>query len=91
VSVLAARCSAARGEILVPRTHLATVQQRAFSVVGPSARNDLPVELDFLLDGPPFKILHLPFKSPSSLAVTGLGVPLSNSVLKRRYISLRNE
>ena len=28
--------SAARGELLVPRTHLATVQQRAFSVVGPS-------------------------------------------------------
>src|SRR6218665_822213 len=29
--------------------------------------------------------------SPSSLAVTGLGAPLSRSVLKRRYISLQNE
>src|SRR6218665_1111885 len=41
VSVLAARGvlrSAAKGELLVPRTHLATVQRRAFSV-------DLPVEL----------------------------------------------
>jgi len=28
---------------------------------------------------------------PSSLAATGLGAPLSNSVLKRRYISLQNE
>ena len=29
--------------------------------------------------------------SLSSLAVTGLGAPLSSSVLKRRYISLQNE
>jgi len=30
-------------------------------------------------------------KCPSSLAVTGLGAPLSSSLLKRRYISLQNE
>ena len=50
VSVLAARRrvmrSAARGELLVPRARLDTMQRRAFSVVGPSACwNDLPVEL----------------------------------------------
>src|SRR6218665_2059396 len=57
VSVLAARRvlrSAARGELLVTRTHLATVQRRAFSVVGPSTWNDLPVEVRSL----PFQILH---------------------------------
>src|SRR6218665_2343498 len=45
VSVLAARRvlrSAARGEFLVPRARLAIMQRRAFSVVGPSAWNDLP-------------------------------------------------
>src|SRR6218665_1278199 len=44
VSVLAARRvlrSAARGEFLVPRAHLAIMQRRAFSIVGPSAWNDL--------------------------------------------------
>src|SRR6218665_367865 len=48
VSVLAARRvlrSAARGEFLVPRAHLAIMQRRAFSIVGPSAWNDLPFEL----------------------------------------------
>src|SRR6218665_4000802 len=48
VSVLAARRnlrSAARGELLIPRTRLAIMQRKAFSVVGPSAWNDLPVEL----------------------------------------------
>src|SRR6218665_1443873 len=52
VPVLATRRvlrSAAKGELLVPWAHLATVQQRAFSVVGPSAWNDLPVELRSLL------------------------------------------
>src|SRR6218665_3429200 len=91
VSVLAARrvlrC-AAMGELLVPRAHLATDQRRALSVVGPSAGNDLPVELRSLL-------MALPnFTFPSSLsclAVTGLGSPLSSSVLKRFYISLQNE
>src|SRR6218665_3050199 len=58
VSVLAERRvlrSAARGEHLVPRAHLATVQQRAFSVVGPSAWNDLTVELCSLLMASPSK------------------------------------
>src|SRR6218665_475415 len=48
VSVLAALRvlrSAARGEFLVPRARLAIMQRRAFSVVGPSAWNDLPFEL----------------------------------------------
>src|SRR6218665_596336 len=46
---------AARGELLVPRAHLATMQRRAFSVVGSSAWNDLPVELRFLLMACPSK------------------------------------
>src|SRR6218665_2602364 len=33
--------SAAKGELLVPRARLAIMQRRAFSVVGPSAWNDL--------------------------------------------------
>src|SRR6218665_2869561 len=52
VSVLAARwvlLSAARGEFLVPRARLSIMQRRAFSVVGPSAWNYLPVELRSLL------------------------------------------
>jgi len=52
--------SAARGERLVPRAHLATVHRRVFTVLGPSSWNDLPVELRSLLMGPPFQILHLP-------------------------------
>ena len=48
------------------------------------------VKFTFLL------VLHIvgekqEYSSPSSLAVTGLGAPLNNSVLKRRYISLQNE
>ena len=58
VSVLAARRvmrSAARGEFLVPRARLAIMQRRAFSVVGPSAWNDLPFELCSLLMAHPSK------------------------------------
>src|SRR6218665_2274866 len=58
VSVLAARRvlrSAGRGELLVPRARLAIMQLRAFSVVGPSAWNDLPVELRSLLMTSPSK------------------------------------
>src|SRR6218665_2322253 len=61
VSVLESRRvlrSAARGELLVPRARLATVQQRAFSVVGPSAWNDLPVELRPLLMTRPSKFYN---------------------------------
>ena len=47
--------SAARGELLVHWARLATVQRRAFSVVGPSAWNDLPVELHSLLMTHPSK------------------------------------
>src|SRR6218665_709814 len=59
VSVLAARRvlrSAARGGLLVPRARLAIMQHRAFSVVGPSAWNDLPVELHSLLMTSPSKL-----------------------------------
>src|SRR6218665_53862 len=58
VSVLAALRvlrSAARGEFLVPRAHLAIMQRRAFSVVCPSAWNDLPFELCSLLMAHPSK------------------------------------
>src|SRR6218665_41554 len=58
VSVLTARRVlrfAARGELLIPRTHLATVQRNAFAVVGQSAWNDLPVELRPLLRASPSK------------------------------------
>ena len=41
--------SAARDEFLVPRARLAIIQQRVFSVVGPSAWSDLPLELRSLL------------------------------------------
>src|SRR5688572_403703 len=41
--------SATRGEFLVPRARLAIRQRRAFSVVGPSIWNGLPLKLRFLL------------------------------------------
>ena len=44
----------------------------------------------FIADDLPLPNFTSP-SSPSSLAVTGLGAPLSSSVLKRRYISLQNE
>src|SRR6218665_1623337 len=47
--------SAARGEFLVPRARLPIMQRRAFSVVGPSAWNDLPFELRSLLMAHPSK------------------------------------
>src|SRR6218665_3075957 len=55
VAVLAARQvlrSAARDEFLVPRARLPIMHRRAFSVVGPSAWNDLPFELRSLLMAP---------------------------------------
>src|SRR6218665_2614973 len=58
VSVFAARRvlhSAARGEFLVPRARLAIMQRRAFSIVGPSAWNDLPFELRSVLMAHPSK------------------------------------
>src|SRR6218665_3105916 len=92
VSLLAARRvlrSAARGEFLVPRVRLAIMQRRAFSVVGPSAWNDLPFELRSLLMAHP-SIFYISLKS-FLLSVAGLGAPLSSSLLKRRYINLQNE
>src|SRR6218665_2979715 len=41
--------SAARGELLIPRTRLAIMQRRAFSVVGPTAWNYHSFELRKLL------------------------------------------
>ena len=41
--------STARGELLVPRARLAIKQRRAFSVVGPSIGDDLPLKLRSLL------------------------------------------
>src|SRR6218665_2836223 len=58
VSVLAAcrvLSSAARGEFLVPPPPFPIIQQRAFSVEGPSAWNDLPLELRSLLMAHPSK------------------------------------
>jgi len=58
VSVVAARrvlCFAARGELLVSRARLLIMQRRVFSVVGPSAWNDLPFELRSLLMAHPSK------------------------------------
>jgi len=58
VSVLTARRmlrSATRGEFLVLRARLAITQRREFSVVGPSAWNDLPFELRSLLMAHPSK------------------------------------
>ena len=40
--------SAMRGELIVPRSRLSIMQRRAFSVVGPSTWNDLPLELRLL-------------------------------------------
>ena len=82
VSVLAPRPvlrSAARGEFLVPRARLAIMQRRAFSVVGPSAWNDLPFELRSLLKAHPSKF-YISLKS-FFFVRTGLGAPMSSSLL----------
>ena len=55
--------STTRGELLVPRARLAIKQRRAFSVVGPSIWNDLPLKLRSLLVSHPagfYKSLNLP-------------------------------
>src|SRR6218665_1513692 len=65
VSVLVSRRVlryAARGELFVPRPIYLTMQRRAFSVVGSSAWNDLPVELRFLLMACPSKF-YISFES----------------------------
>jgi len=95
VSVVAERRvlrSAARGELLVPRARLAIMQRRAFSVVGPSAWNDLPFELRSLLMAHPSKFYFFlkSFFFVRDRAIS-IGTPLSSSLLKRRYIGLQNE
>src|SRR6218665_299506 len=77
------------GEFLVLRARLAIMQRRAFSVVGPSAWNDLPFELRSLLMAHPSRF-YISLKS-FFLSVTGLGAPLGSSLLKRCYISHQNE
>ena len=84
-TVLAARRvlrSAARGELLVPWARLAIMRFLSISMEGS------PRWTAFHADD--FKILHRSAWSPS-LAMTGLGAPLSSSLLKRRYIRLQNE
>ena len=82
--------TAARGELLVPRARLPIIQRRAFSVVGSSAWNDLPLS-SVPCWWPPIPNFTSP-SSPFPLAAIGLGAPpSSSSVLKRRYISLQNE
>src|SRR6218665_3656527 len=91
VSVLAARRvlrSAVRGKVSVPQAHLATMQRRAFSVVGPSAWNDIPVVLRSLLMARPSKF-YISLKS-FFLGRDWVWIA-SISVYKRRYISLQNE
>ena len=48
------------------------------------------INLVHIRNSPPLPNFTSP-SSPSSLNMTGLGVPLGSSVLKRRYISLQNE
>src|SRR6218665_1165538 len=43
-----ALCSSATGQLLVPRAKTATRQRRAFSIVGPSTWNGLPLEIRIL-------------------------------------------
>ena len=43
-----ALCSSAHGELLVPRARSALKQRRAFSVIGPSTWNELPLTLRLL-------------------------------------------
>ena len=40
--------SSATGQLLVPRAKIATRQRRAFSIVGPSTWNGLPLEIRIL-------------------------------------------
>ena len=48
--------SSARGELLVPRAHTSMRQRRAFSIVGPSIWNGLPLDLRLMprLNSPAF-------------------------------------
>src|SRR6218665_2388293 len=48
LAYLRALRSSARGELLVPRARSALKQRRAFSVIGPSTWNELPLTLRLL-------------------------------------------
>src|SRR6218665_2124364 len=67
--------SLARGELLVPRARSALKQRRAFSVIGPSTWNDLPLTLRLL-----------PQNNMSSFCKL-----LKTFLFDRRYINIRNE
>src|SRR5688572_1848270 len=70
-------CVLQKGELLVPRAHTTIRQRRAFSIVGPSIWNGLPLDLRLMprLDSRSFyKYLKSHF-----LAVARLGAPLSRS------------
>ena len=80
--------STTRGELLVPRARLAIKQRRAFSVVGPSTWNDLPLKLRSLLVSHPAGF----YKSLKSFFFSrGWSGALLSSFLKRRYINALNE
>ena len=51
--------SSAKGELLVPRASLCLKQRRAFSVVGPSTWNGLPVELRYVCFLPPSQVFSV--------------------------------
>ena len=59
------------------------MQQRAFSVLGPSAWNNLPFELQSLLVAHPSKF-YISLKSFFFIS-DGVGAHLSSSLLKKRY------
>jgi len=91
VSVMAARwvlCSAARGELLVLWAYLAIMKSvfnwGSISMEWSTPLTCIPCWWPTL---PNFTSLW----SLSTLVVTGLGAPLSSSLLKRLYISLQNE
>src|SRR6218665_1824854 len=79
-----------QGDFLVPRASTATRQKRAFSIVGSSVWNDLP--LNFVLCRGTFSVLFINSSRLSSLAEPGLGAPLSSYLegalykLKYKYI-----
>ena len=68
-------CSSARGEHLVPRAPSALKLHRAFSVIGPSTWNELPL-IQRLLPRNNVSSFCKPLKT-FSLTVAGLRAPLS--------------
>src|SRR6218665_1971934 len=70
-----------QGLLFVPYARTSTSQARAFSAVGPSVWNGLPLAQRLLP-----RILSDTFYS----SVQGSGALLSIATLKRRYINLRN-